>query len=334
MSINVIMDALKALAQSLQLSMMFPAVLFLMTNVYILLPLSPLRLDPNSQPTTFAAIILSLMLSYTLYTFNFPLIRFFEGYKLKGNPIREWLAWNQQQWHAYLVQQISRLERQRTKLNNDLYRPEMKESSGDWQWVNLELSRLKRDLDRNYPSSAAAVLPTTLGNTIAAFEDYPRTRYGMETIALWPRLMPLLRDKNYLSFVSQEKTAFDFLMNTLIVIATLSGEWIVLALFSGEIALALISLAVAVVVLSILYHGMVVAARQWGTAVRVAFDLHRYDLHERLELKSTANESFQDEVERWRDISRFFALRPEKPDFAWFRSQEEVERIRQEKSHD
>jgi hypothetical protein len=162
-------------------------------------------------------------------------------------------------------------------------------------------------------------------NIIAAFEDYPRTRYGIDTIALWPRLVPILKEERFTDFVSQEKSVLDFLLNMFAVLLVLSIELVYLTLFLGRVEFAIGICIFAFTVSWMLYEGSVIAARQWGTTVRVAFDLYRHNLWHRLGLRPT--ERFQEEYVRWQQVSRFLLYRHEDVWFRGFRSQIEMENV-------
>jgi hypothetical protein len=214
------------------------------------------------------------MLSYTFYAFNFPLIRFFEGYKFQEDLLLNWFS----EW-------LKTKEKERFK--------------------NVKIKKQFRQLDRDFPSGE--IMPTKIGNTIAAFEEYPKNRYGMDTIALWPRLVPVLKGEKFLDYVIREKSVFDFLLNTCIVVIALGLELVYRALFLGDLVGAIFILGVICLMVIVLYEGMYIAARQWGTVVRVAFDLHRHDLAQRLALKPAT--TFREEWARWEAISRFFLHR-------------------------
>jgi hypothetical protein len=307
MSINAIMDALKSLAQSLQIASMFPATLFVLANVYLLLPASPLKLDPNSPNAGAVVLALSLMLSYTLYAFNFPLIRVFEGYKFEGNPIRDWLAYIHRGRHRLIRTEIVRRQLQL----HDVERWPKYLSVLVAERIQYELANSQYEFDRDYPADERAVLPTELGNTIAAFEDYPRTRYGMDSIALWPRMLPMLKEVGYMEFVTQEKATFDFLLNTGFMLGLLGIEVMFFALYTHQFLVALWAFIATAASSLIFYEGMIRAARQWGSAIRTAFDLYRYELHNRLGLRAVKGETFEQERDRWQKASRFYAIRPD-----------------------
>lgn len=318
MSIVTIKDAIRALAQSLQVATVFPSALFVLVNAYIILPALGLEFDLSKPSAVTIVISLTLMLSYTLYAFNFPLIRFLEGYKLQEADFFQWNLKKQQRHFADLEKDIGdlrRLDHYYRRIFEGLEEDtsSQEEQIGvlwdEWQRIRLERARSEFYFDRDFPSRPGMVLPTRLGNTIAAFEDYPRTRYGMDSIVLWGRLVPLLKEKQFLEFVSQEKSVFDFLLNTSLVVVCLGLELSYLCLFLGKCWLSAPILLLTFVAFLILYNGMIVAARQWGTTVRVAFDLYRHDLSQRLGLRPT--KSFKKEVKRWRAVSRFLLYRQE-----------------------
>ena len=110
-------------------------------------------------------------------------------------------------------------------------------------------------LEHCFPSAYDGLSATSLGNSIAAFEDYPRIRYGIDSIALWPRLLPILRDEKYHEYVAQEKMTFDFLLNMLAVTTILGFEFIYFFLYIGNVALSCFALGLTTFLLWVLYSG-------------------------------------------------------------------------------
>ena len=84
-----------------------------------------------------------------------------------------------------------------------------------------EWSRHGRILSESFPRNAEEILPTRLGNTIHAFEDYPDTRYGMDAVELWPRLVAKV-DKEYRAVLDDAKASFDFMINSSVLSAFFS----------------------------------------------------------------------------------------------------------------
>lgn len=56
-----------------------------------------------------------------------------------------------------------------------------------------EMVEAKRDLSK-FPEKAAWIMPTILGNRLAALDDYAEKRYGIDTTTLWLRLLRLIPD--------------------------------------------------------------------------------------------------------------------------------------------
>jgi hypothetical protein len=337
MNVTVIKETVKALAQSLQLTTVVPAGLFVFINIYIMLPQLITDFDPESSSILTIAVGLTLMLSYTLYAFNFPLTRLLEGYKLRNIDWIQWLLQKQRDRFENILEKRKVLETELSHFENRLgFKPEtnlQKLTKADARYFEYLIglwATAERELDRHYPSTYHSVLPTRLGNTIAAFEDYP-SRYGINSIALWPRIMPVLRETKYIDFVTQEKSVFDFLLNMLFIVVVLGFELVYFNLFLGNIVTAFVIGASSFVTSIVLYNGLIIAARQWGTTVRVAFDLYRHHLHERLELRPT--DTFAEEYRQWQDVSRFLLYRQEgiKQDDCFLTQKEVAERRCQKK---
>jgi uncharacterized membrane protein YhaH (DUF805 family) len=130
-----------------------------------------------------------------------------------------------------------------------------------------------------YPREAN-LLPTQLGNALRAAEDRAGQRYGLDTIAAWPRLYPCLsppladvlnalRDRLDLA----ARMAAALLLATVASAAILvrHGWWLLLPLIT--------------VMLSwIAYRAAIRAAVAYGLEIDVAFDLHRFDMLQSLHL--------------------------------------------------
>jgi len=100
------------------------------------------------------------------------LYKVYEGRKLWPLAIHEWGRKKQQR-------RVDRLEEAQKRL--DPKREEDK-AAYDETWYEL----------RAYPTNAEgapiAVRPTIMGNILQGYEDYPGTRYGMDSVFYWPRM--------------------------------------------------------------------------------------------------------------------------------------------------
>ena len=120
------------------------------------------------------------------------------------------------------------------------------------------------------------LLPTQLGNTLRAAEDRAGERYGLATVAAWPRMYPSLSDK-LLDALSDRRDQLDtaarlcatFLLATVIAVGFLArngGRW------------ALLVPAACLGMAWVCYRAAVAAGQLHGELLEAAFDLHRFDL--------------------------------------------------------
>jgi hypothetical protein len=207
-----------------------------------------------------ALIFLALLAAaLVLQPFQTPLVRLFEGY------------WGARSPGAWLAQKG--VERQRKRLceldataKTPLSGPKDPQAA-----AALEAAAAR---ERLFPDDEAALLPTRLGNVMRSGETRAGAAYGMEAVAVWPRLYPVLgeavravvddrRDQLDLSarfcavFVTAAIVAFGLLVP--------HGVW--LAVPAGCLVLAWMA-----------YRGTVSAALAYNEGLRTAFDLHRFDL--------------------------------------------------------
>lgn len=129
-----------------------------------------------------------------------------------------------------------------------------------------------------------ARFPTRLGNLVAAFEDYPRTRYGVDSIFLWPRLW-LKLDKDLRAELEDSQAQADsalyasfafyvfavmYLVFFILRLAGLRGlGWISTAPPLALAGLALIGLAVGYLVYRMDLHPQA----SFGEKFKAAFDI-------------------------------------------------------------
>ena len=295
MPITSIKEALKALIQSLQISTIIPSLLIISINIFYIFP----NIWPNSDwsftnySLNIMFAIITIMFSNLYYAFNFTIIRILEGYFGWDSPILKPLK------------QIKVLEKK--KLYNNLLRQKA-------YYMNSIIGKnAVQYLDTYFPNNKDSILPTRLGNAIKAFEDYPSLRYGIDSVALWPRLAPILVENKYIEFVSQQKSSFDFLINLMIATIICSFELVYLCIYLNKILFCIFILIASFLSIKFLYFGIINGAVQWGFSVRVAFDLYRKDLWTLLRLKSV--NTFSDEINRWKEISNLISSGNSKNNF-------------------
>lgn len=237
--------------------------------------LRPSYIEPRSQSGVLVIGGAALLLGLLLLGLNYPIIRIFEGYPLR----RFTRVW------GWLV------ERQARPFD-DLNRKVDADIDGDDTQRSRAAANL-RDLDERYPSERAWILPTRFGNAMRAFESYSKSRWGLDPIATWPRLDPLLSDaERELHTVS--KTDLAFFLNACLAsfglgIALVVDEAVHVG-FSGPADVLYVLPFLATMVF---YRFAVEAATHWGTEVRASVDLHRLELYDRLGIRRPTG--FEDE---------------------------------------
>lgn len=133
------------------------------------------------------------------------------------------------------------------------------------------------------------VLPTDLGNRMAALDDYALKRYGMDTGALWGRIWWVL-PKDVRSEVGDSKLAVDTLLSLMLTFALLAfvplpdaGRWLVNAFMSSRYDLTGVlrpaaSFAACLVLAFLAYRAAIIAIDAMSREVATLIDLYRLHL--------------------------------------------------------
>ena len=195
---------------------------------------------------------------------QFGLVRLMEGYWGTSRPATAVADWNRRRH----LRRRGKLEaRQRTVGG----KPD-ENARPDRSYAAWALTRL-------YPP-APLVMPTRLGNALRAAEDRAGRRYGLDTIAAWPRLYPLLSDR-VLALVDDLRAQMD-----------IAARFTAVLLAAGVVSAALLAThgwwllvpAAALALAWLSYRGACSAALGYGDGLETAFDLHRLDLRASLHL--------------------------------------------------
>ncbi len=307
---ETITETIKQVIQSLQIRFLFPAIVFVVVNVFLFPDFGIDSKFGDNLSITFSVISI-ILLSYLFSAFNGLIIRLAEGYELSENWIYLTKKIFQQNKFNKLNEQIDKhveIINEIGSLYNALRR-DHSQTDEERRVIKLEIDEIKRAVEvelndlrayKNLCFHDKKIFPTNIGNTIAAFEDYPKTRYGMDSVYLWPRMLPILKDKKFLEFVQNEKTTMDFLLNLGLVSLVVSTELLV---FSQS------SMCVAGFFLAyVCYYAANAVAIDWGTMVCSAFDLYREDLRKALYLPEIPAGSLKQEKEQWERISQFIVF--------------------------
>ncbi|MFF8974844.1 hypothetical protein [Streptomyces sp. NPDC014995] len=135
-------------------------------------------------------------------------------------------------------------------------------------------------LRARFPQQPHLLRPTRLGNALAAAEDRCGAPYGWDGPTAWPRLYTVLGDVAKQT-VEDRRDALDAACRVSVVSALCAAVSAVLLARTGW---WLLLAPVPLLLSRLAYHGAVHAALGYGQAVRVCFDLHRFDLYPALHL--------------------------------------------------
>jgi len=138
---------------------------------------------------------------------------------------------------------------------------------------------------RRIPAEPESRLPTKLGNTLRAAESWPRDKYGLDTVVIWPRMWLVLSDD-----AREEITNARQQLDQSITV------WVWGLLLSVWVALTWWALLAAVVVLAFAYWRAITAAEIYGDLVEAAFDLQRHELYSQLRFPAPTTSDKEVEV--------------------------------------
>jgi hypothetical protein len=129
---------------------------------------------------------------------------------------------------------------------------------------------------RAYPSDPGRVRPTRLANVLAAVEEDLAREYGLDAVVAWPRLNDVLASRTR-GMVEQRRDRMDGAARAA-ASALVVGFLVCVVALSARSPVLLVVAVTAGLTAQIGYRGAVRAAHAYGEALRVAFDLHRFDM--------------------------------------------------------
>jgi uncharacterized repeat protein (TIGR01451 family) len=284
----------------------FPAAVFVILNIILILPLLPSGLSPIERLADFdeqwqaaIALFVAIVVSGILYNLNILLIRLYEGYLFEDS----WLGRRMRRKQAKKLAQVDEEIRQL----RDKYERTSSEDDG-YDEVARKLTLLWSERQVQFPPGEEFVTPTELGNVIAAFEHYARQQYGIDSVALWPRLVAEI-DATYAGVIDDAKTSFDFFINSSFLSVVLALEYLYFGLYfqtpfsSVSGILSFLGIIAVLAGLSWLFYRFSIdSAMGWGDNVKAAFDLYRCDLLAKLGYETALTNA--EEFDLWQRISQ------------------------------
>ncbi|MFC8677937.1 hypothetical protein ACFUEN_35220 [Streptomyces griseorubiginosus] len=227
----------------------------------------------------------SAVLAMLLYPFQVRAVRVLEGY---------WDRWSLTAGVAGVLTEIQRRRRH---------------ALGDRVIVAADASpraiRIAADAARRLAAvpPEEVLLPTALGNALRAGELSAGERYGLATLASWPRIHLHVSDR-LAGALHSARTALDTAVNlcwSFLASAVVAST----ALYDEPVMLWLPLLALLLAALS--YKGAVTAAQAYAGLMHIVYDLHRFDLLDALHFPLPDR---ADEAETFWQVSQWFTGSP------------------------
>jgi hypothetical protein len=240
------------------------------------------------------------LLSILLMTFSRPIIRFLEGYG-SANPFQIFLSGQRQQFKIKAQPHLKKLDSVLNARRRAGRETEKFEKLDVWQAA------------RDFPEELDLVLPTRLGNVMRVYERYSDVVYGIEAIAVWPRLAMIIPEEAR-ERIREAEALFYFLINMLSVgTFTLLTSFIMLIInisyhkFVSANIFSITPVLICIFFVLFSWCNLPDAARQRGNEVKSVFDLYRKSLAESLSFDLPPTEL--EERKMWEWISRRMLLR-------------------------
>lgn len=231
--------------------------------------IGPLK-ETNILVGTTLLSLIAWLVGVLLLALNRPLYQLFEGYKW---PLNTQLGKRRERMHfTRLLKQIDNayLAAQQFRERNEAVPADLEQEQGD-----LLMTRAER-----FPYRSRDVLGTKFGNTIRAFETYPKAMYGFDTIEGWLRLLAVV-PKDYRQMIDSAKAQTDFWLNLWFLGYVTSATYFALAIWSRHFTAFWVH-GFIVVVIIFSKSAAITAAKEWGAIFKAAFDVFLPELYVKL----------------------------------------------------
>jgi len=239
--------------------------------------------------------LLSWLGGILLLVTNRDLYRILEGYG-KFNPVRT-MIWLEREHYRHLNNEIEELDNE--------YRKHLKAKTEFPDELRTRRNRLMIERIERFPDKESLILPTPFGNTLRAFESYPRVMYGLESIDGWSRLLAVV-PVDYRDLIDSAKAQVDFWVNLgFLSLILVVGNLSLFGIYRLRPSIWLLTVAVLVLLISPWRARRL--AVEWGDYVKGAFDVYRFALLDLLSIKRPG--SRKEEFETWKSFSQAIIYR-------------------------
>jgi hypothetical protein len=281
-----------------------PVSLFMAASAGLLIALGdPIRISFSSTAKTIFDVSLvafsAWIASILLMVLNREIYRILEGYG-KWNPLRIFGPKVRREY-AYKMARLKELE-------------DRHDAGDDSEELLRQHDKLMEELAQQYPDREEFLLPTMFGNTLRAFESYPRVMYGMEAVDGWIRILAVV-PKEYRELIDDAKAQVDWWVNLGVVsLAYLLEFWYLVFQKWGSgpyLHIHVLNFVVPVVVFGLfnwfLSWRATRAATGWGDYIKSAFDLYRFRLLDALSIDLPRDRTEERAI--WEQYSQAVAYR-------------------------
>ena len=310
-----------------------PSLAFVSTLLFIFDPIFPASVRNRFYGTQnpllqsgLGIVLVTIILGFTLTSLNTFIFKVFEGYVLLNRfpfltrkQVRKARALKSQ------IESVSKLIAKLEKINSPSIEKRL-----------IKLRDLKHNLlvtyDETFPLSESEVLPTSFGNIFKAAETYSLSRYGIDGVPIWPRLIQVIPDR-YMAFIDKDANQLSFLMNCAI-LSFLVGLLSIIAggyqfflsyyvkvgnsffyfnpvnlspeIYRERSFLYWIGSISAIVVSLVFVRASLLILKDYGNLIRSAYDLFRKDLLIQLNYGLPSSTTY--EYDHWGAICEFMTL--------------------------
>lgn len=153
------------------------------------------------------------------------------------------------------------------------------------------------------PGDAAHVMPTNLGNILKNAELYPYKRYEIDAVIMWPRLYNVF-SPTFAQTIVELRTGLDFMLvisALSVAFAFVSGAYLIVV--GASASLFLLCFVGGLVAAWIAYRGALGNAVLYAQQIKVAFDLYRNELLEKMRV--SLPKSPAEEMATWKALKQF-----------------------------
>jgi hypothetical protein len=276
----------------------------------------------NFENIILILIIISLLIGILLNVFEPYIYKFYEGIWGWPNFLKEFFYGRQIKKFNKLENEFESIRLRKEELKNPLDEiasndeEKMKKLfllDGKLSQLSAELRKYPYNPDHNNYSQRYPERPTDFGNVMGEYESYSEKQYGMHMMVFWQHLWFVLpkeiRDDldlrsakaDFNVYVSFILLTFAFIGTTVFTFQSSNGY----KFFSWNILLeALILTAISLLGWYVFYNLSILEHKTYGRYIKASFDLYRFDLAEKLDIK--IGESSEAEKDSWRILRDYF----------------------------